>query len=185
MTEIDVLASVLDKTADVIDGVSDDQLAQPTPCSDYDVAGLRNHIVGWSQAFAAGSAERPLDIDPMAYEAGDDPAGEFRAAAADIVQGWHDHGLDREVKISSGSSPGAMVFNMTMMEYLAHGWDLATATGQPIPYSDAEGAEALARAEATLPDEYRGDAFGPKVPIADDAPAVDRFIAFMGRDPQG
>lgn len=53
-----------------------------------------------------------------------------------------------------------MAFNMTVMEYFGHGWDLATATGQPLPWSEAQsaGALALARAEATLPPEYRGRA---------------------------
>ena len=39
--------------------------------------------------------------------------------------------------------PAPMVLNMTVMEYLAHGWDLARATGQPIPYTEQEGADAL------------------------------------------
>jgi len=184
MTEIDILESVLGKTGDIIAGVGDDQLTQPTPCSEYDVAALRNHVVGWSQAFAAASVERPFEGDAMAYAAGDDPVGDFRAAAADIVRGWRDHGMDRDVTISGGSTPGAMVFNMTMMEYVAHGWDLATATGQPITYTDTEATEALARAEATLLDAYRGDSFGPRIPVADDATAIDRYVAFMGRHPQ-
>ena len=81
--------------------------------------------------------------------------------------------------------PGEMVFNMTVMEYLTHGWDLAVATAQPIPYTDAEAEEALSRAQATLPPEYQGEgmAFGAPVDVADDAPAIDRFVAFLGRPP--
>jgi len=183
MSEIDLLESVLDKTASLLDGVGDDDLARPTPCSEYDVAALRDHIVGWSQQFAAGSTEREPDVDPATYKAGDDAPEVFRRAADDMVRGWREHGLDREVKLSMGSSPGPMVFNMSLMEYLSHGWDLASATGQPIPFTDEEAADALARAEATLRDEYRGDAFGPRREVADDAPAIDRFVAFMGRDP--
>ena len=81
--------------------------------------------------------------------------------------------------------PGNMVFNMTVMEYLAHGWDLATATSQPVPYSEGEAEDALERAQATLPPEYQGEgqAFGAVVPVDDDAPAIDRFVGFMGRQP--
>ena len=88
--------------------------------------------------------------------------------------------------VSSGAKmPGSMVFNMTVMEYLAHGWDLATATGQPIPYTDDEAADVLVRARATLPAEYQGEgmAFGAIVPVGDDATPVERFVAFMGRQP--
>lgn len=183
MTQIELLESVLAKTGDVVAGVSEDQLELPTPCTDYDVARLRNHIVGWAQVFAAGSAEEVFEGDPAAYEAGDDPAGDFRHAAARIVRGWREHGFDRPVRLGFGESPAPMVFNMTLMEYLTHGWDLATATSQPVPYTDEEAAEVLARAEETLPDEYRGSAFGPPVVIHADAPAIDRLVAFMGRRP--
>lgn len=184
MAEIDILESVLGKTADIIDGVRPDQLNGSTPCPDYDVAALRNHIVGWSQVFAAGSTETPYEGDPFGFTAGADPAAEFRAAAADIVAGWREHGFDRQVALVGGGSPGHLVFNMTLMEYLTHGWDLATATGQPLPYTDAEAAEALQRAESTLLDEYRGDAFGQRIPVPADAPALDRFVGFMGRTPR-
>jgi hypothetical protein len=68
---------------------------------------------------------------------------------------------------------------------MTHGMDLAVATGQSVPYTEAEAAETLARAEKTLPPEYHGEgmAFGPIVPIADDAPAIDRLAAFLGRGP--
>lgn len=183
MNEIDVLESVLGKTAAIIDGVRPDQLAAPTPCPELDVAALRDHIVGWSQVFAAGSTGVPYEGNPFEFTVGDDPAAEFRAAASAMVQGWRDHGFDREVKIVAGGSPGEMVFNMSLMEYLTHGWDLATATGQELAYTEPEAVEALRRAEGTLRDEYRGDAFGPRVTVPDDAPALDRFVAFMGRRP--
>ncbi len=185
MSEVDLLASVLAKTGDIIEGVSPDQLSLPTPCPDYDVSALRNHIVGWVKVFDAGCNRRAVEGDPAAYEVGEDPAGEFRAAAASLVAGWEEHGFDRQVKVMSGEMPAPMVFNMTVMEYLTHGWDLATATSQPVSYTHDEAAAALGRPQATLPDEYRGDnmPFGPRLEIADDAPAIDRFVAFMGRKP--
>ena len=78
-----------------------------------------------------------------------------------------------------------MAFNMTVMEYLTHGWDLATATGQKMPWSDDEAADVLARAEKTLPAQYRGDGmpFGDIVDVPDTAPPADRVAAFMGRTP--
>jgi uncharacterized protein (TIGR03086 family) len=186
MAEIDLLTGILDKTGDVIAGVGADQVGRPTPCEDYDVAALRDHIVGWIQVFDAGSNGRTFEGDAMAYRCGADPEAEFRAAAAGVVAGWQEHGLDRPVRVISGEMPGEMVFNMTLMEYLTHGWDLAVATAQVPPYTEDEAAETLARAEGTLPAEMRGgdSPFGPPVPIASEAPSLDRFIAFMGREPQ-
>ena len=72
---------------------------------------------------------------------------------------------------------------MTLMEYLTHGWDLATATAQPIPFTDDEAEEVLERARATLPPQFQGDGmpFGAPVPVPDDAPALQRLMGFMGR----
>jgi uncharacterized protein (TIGR03086 family) len=185
MEQIDLLESVLTKTASILDGVKPDQSRQPTPCELYDVDALVNHIVGWVQAFQSGSQGHAHVGDPASYQHGDDPAGEFRMAAKGLVDGWRDQGFDRNVRLTGGEMPGEMAFNMALMEYMTHGMDLAVATGQPIPYTEAEAAETLARAEKTLPPQYRGDGmpFGPIVPIADDAPAIDRLAAFLGRNP--
>jgi uncharacterized protein (TIGR03086 family) len=187
MNEVDLLAGVLSKTGDLIEGVRADQLGLPTPCDDYDVGALRNHIVGWVLVFEAGCHGRPYEGDASAYVCGADPAGEFRTAAAGLVAGWEKYGLDREVGLTGGKMPGTMAFNMTVMEYLTHGWDLALATGQPIPFTEQEGTETLARAESTLPAQYRGEGmpFGQIVPVEEHAPAVDRLVAFLGRRPVG
>lgn len=187
MDEISLLSSVMDKTGDVIAGVTDDRKDRPTPCPDYDVAALIDHIVGWVRAFEAGVHGRPVEGDPSRYRVGPDPAGEFRAAARSIVASWRDEGIDRKVRMTSGGEiDGRMAFDMTLMEYMAHGWDLAVATGQPVPYTEAEAAAVLERAEVTLPPQYRGEgmSFGEIVPVADHAPAVDRLVAFLGRDPE-
>jgi uncharacterized protein (TIGR03086 family) len=185
MDEPVLLTSILSKTGDLIDGVRDDQWDLPTPCPEYDVRALVNHVIGWVQVFDAGCHGRDFDGDPSAYRFGPDPAGEFRSAAASLATGWRNSGLDRQVKILSGEMPGESVFNITVMEYLTHGWDLAVATGQTIPFSDEEACETLAKAERTLPPELRGDgrAFGEVVPVSPDAPAASRLAAFLGRQP--
>ena len=176
-------ARVLTKTGDVIAGVGPDQWHLPTPCPDYDVTALVDHMTGWIQVFDAGSNGRVFEGDASAYHAGPDAAADFRASAAGVVAGWEAHGLDRPVRTSGGEMPGPMVFNMTVMEYLAHGWDLAVATGHAPPYTDEEAADALARAETTLPPEYQGEGmpFGAIVAVDPDAPALSRFVAFLGR----
>lgn len=187
MEEIDLLSGILAKTGDVIDGVTDDQFDRSTPCPDYDVAAMVDHLVGWVQAFEAGANGRTYDGDPAAYQADDDPAGRFRAAADGLVAGWREHGMDRTVAMTGGDGqPAEMVFNMTLMEYLTHGWDLAVATGQPVPFTDDEAEQVLARAQATLPPQYRGEGmpFGDIVAVPDEAPAIDRMVGFMGRQPQ-
>ena len=185
MSEIDLLDGIMTKTGDLIAGVDAGARHDPTPCTEMDVAGMVDHLLGWAPSFAAGAQGTTYEGDPTAARAGDDPAAEFRAVAAEIVDGWRRHGLDRTTSMGGGEQPAEMVFNMTLMEYLTHGWDLAVGSGQEIPFTEDEAAQVLARAEATLPPQYRGDGmpFGEIVPVPDAAPAIDRLAGFMGRDP--
>jgi uncharacterized protein (TIGR03086 family) len=186
MDEIELLSGILAKTGDVIEGVGPDQLDRPTPCPEMDVRGLVDHLVGWIRSFAAAANGRTYEGDPTAVDTSD-PAGDFRASAESLVAGWREHGFDRTVSITGGEGmPAGVVFGITVMEYLTHGWDLAVATGQPVPYTDDEAEEVLRRAHSTLSPEFRGEgkSFGEIVPVPDDAPPIDRLVGFMGRRPQ-
>jgi uncharacterized protein (TIGR03086 family) len=186
--DIDLLDGVLDKTGGIIAGVRAEQGGDPTPCPDFDVDTLVNHLVGGVRTFAAGIHGRPVEGDPWSAKAGDDPAGKFRAAADDLVAGWRDRGFEGGVSITgAGEVPAPMAFNMTLMEFLTHGWDLAVATRQGVPFTEEEAEATLVRAQATLPPQYRGEghAFGHIVAVNDGAPPVDRLVGFMGRDPRG
>jgi uncharacterized protein (TIGR03086 family) len=132
-----------------------------------------NHMVGWVQVFDAGCHGRTYERDPAEYICGHDASAEFAKAARSIVAGWEEHGFNRQVRISGGGMmPGVMVFNMTVMEYLAHGWDLASATGQASSFAEAEAADALNLAKVMLLPEYQGEgmAFGAIVPVSGEAP---------------
>jgi uncharacterized protein (TIGR03086 family) len=188
MDDLELLSGILDKTADLVDGVKPADLEKSTPCSDYTVKDLVGHMVGWSASFDSAANGRTPAGDPAAYEVSDESAAEFRLAVSSIVGGWRDNGTEREVSLTGGSNmPAQMVLDMTMMEYLAHGWDLAKGSGQQVPYTEEEAQAVLERAKRgpMANDEYRGPdkSFGHIVDVPDTAPAIDRFAGFMGRTP--
>jgi uncharacterized protein (TIGR03086 family) len=188
MDDIALLNEVLNKTADLVDGAEPSNWGRPTPCSEYDVKDLIGHMVGWSASFEAAANGRTPEGDPTAYQPSEKSAAEFRAAADSIVAGWTANGLDREVSLVGASGmPGQMVFEMTLVEYLAHGWDLGKATGQPLRYTEEEAQNILERAQQgpMASNEYRGEgkSFGKIVDVAATAPALERFAGFMGRTP--
>lgn len=185
MDDFALLDSVMGKTADVMAGVHDDQWTQPTPCPDFDVRALMSHMAGWVQLFAAAANGEQFDGDPSSYQADAGAADDLRAASERMLTGWRSGGLDRSVPMMGGDQPAAMVLTMTLTEYVGHGWDLATATGQSVPYSDDQAAETLRRAEGTLAPQYRGDGkpFGEIVDVPGDAPAIERLAGFLGRRP--
>lgn len=185
MDKIELLTGILVKTEDVVEGVKKDMRQLPTPCPDYKVEDLVNHVVGWLQVFDANCNGRTYDGNGAEYHCLVHPATEFHTAATSLLDGWIKYGFDRNVSMINSELPAEMVFNMTAMEYLTHGWDLAIATGQPIPYSEQEAEDTLTRALTTLPAQYRGEnmPFANIVKVPDSAPAIDRFIGFMGRKP--
>lgn len=186
MDDITLLRSVLTKTADLIDAAPESAWDRGTPCPDYDVRTLLGHMVGWCELFATAAEGAVPDQDPDAAVAGPDTSSRFRSATERLVAGWEQHGVDRTVSLGpSREIPGSMLVTLTATEYLAHGCDLASGAGLPVPYSDEEAQDALGRVQQTLQPEFRGPGkgFGEIVPVPEDAPAVDRFLGFVGRHP--
>lgn len=183
MDDIDVLESVLRKDEALLANVRPEQYGDPTPCPDYDVRTLANHLAGFVQLFAAGVNQRTYDGDVRSFTT-DDPAGEFRRGADDMLHGWRSIGIDPPRRVMGGEMPGDAVLSVVLMEYVTHGCDLAIATGQPVPFTDDELRVTLDRARRTLPPDQRSAAtIDTEIPVPDDAPALDRLLGFMGRRP--
>lgn len=181
MTEPAILQAVFDRTQRVLAGVGDGQWERPTPCPDYDVGALAGHLVEFLQTFAAAVSGQAA-VSRQAAEPGE-PAREFRVAADRALQGWRDGAAQRMVAVGDDELPGALAFDLMLVECLAHGWDLAVATAQPVRYTDAEADAALAAVAPMLSDDSRGPQFGPAVPVPAGAAPLTRLIGFLGRDP--
>ena len=180
------LHAVLTDLADLVGTVRDDQWRAPTPCTEFDVTALVDHVTGWSTTFAAGYADPQgrAPSGPTAVEGDRDAA--IRVAADRIDAALAGGAADRPLSLGDAAMPGEMALSMILWEYQVHGWDLATALGRPWG-PDEEGLEAsLEFAPMMLTDDYQGEGkpFAPRVPVADDAPAMDRLVAISGRAPR-
>ena len=190
---IDVVVPVLDHLAVVVSGIGPEHLAKATPCRDYDVAALRDHVLGWLQFFAAALNDpqrRTERLDPMAYRATEDErdlGDVVRQARDDLANAVRAGVQEGDVVVSQARMTGPAVLGMLQGEYVVHGWDLARATGQRWRPGDAAVTAAHEMFAGMVSPQYRGtgpDAFfGEEVAVADDAPALDRLLGFAGRDP--
>ena len=184
----DLLGQVLTELAPVVGGVTDDQLHDPTPCTEYDVGQLREHMLGWLTIFAAGFAD-PAGQAPLAstdgYQVPADPAAGVRAAASTISQAIRAGAASRPLRLGDSGMPGEMALSMILWEYQVHGWDLARATRQPWSPPPAAAEESLGFAPGMLTSDYQGEgkAFAPRVPVPDTAAPLDRLLGLSGRDP--
>ena len=179
---------VLRSLADVLDAIPADAADRPTPCSEFTVANLRGHIVGWATAFGAGFAD-PDGQAPDADAVTVDGTGgdQLRSAADELVAGIADGGAERDLALAGGMAmPGAMALRMVLWEYQVHGWDLAMATGQEWSPAEAPLEASIAFADQMLTPDFQGEgkAFAPRVEVPADAPALDRLVAMSGRDPR-
>ncbi len=184
-TDTSTLQSVLTKTATIVEGVPSDQLGGSTPCPDLTVEQLRNHIVAWVRVFANGAAGAPQPDDPDGYRSSD-PGGDFRTVAATAISAYTALPDDAPVRLGLGSMPAAGSVAMMTGEYVAHGWDLAKATGQQVPYTDREADAARSGLAPMLVPEYRGPGkpFGDIVEVPADASGLEKFFGFVGRNPR-
>jgi uncharacterized protein (TIGR03086 family) len=191
MDSID-LGPVARQLADLVTNVSDAQHAAPTPCPQYQVADLLEHIGTMAQAFTAAARKQPgpLTEQQPAGDAARLPADwrtRIPADLATLAEAWSGPGAwDGDTRIAAMDSPAAMVGVTVADELVVHGWDLAQATGQP--YRPDPAAVGAARSFLDLfasPDAPPGDdvAFGPSRPAPAGASDLDQVLALAGRDP--
>lgn len=184
------LQPVLADLAVVAGAVTGQQRSLPTPCAEYDVAALTGHIVGWLENFAAGFASEDgkcpsSDVSAVRVPA-EEAADRIRVAAKTLDDAVRGGATDRPLVIAAqGGMPGEMALSMILGEYLVHGWDLARATGQSWTQSPDAADTAREFFAGMVTPEYRGPGgmFAEEVAVPDDASAIDRLVAFAGRDP--
>jgi uncharacterized protein (TIGR03086 family) len=176
------LGRALDAVAGLIRNIRADQWSAPTPCTDWTVRRLVDHLIGMNRVFAALLADRPPPPRPPADHVEDDPVGAYRDSAAALQAAFGRPGvLERTYHGPLGTASGAERLEIRLYDLLAHGWDLAQATGQPADLPDDLAEQSLAFARTQLTGQARPGRFGPAQVVAEQAPAIDRLAAFLGR----
>ena len=178
-----IFAQAVDQTESIVAAVRPDQAGLPTPCADWDVRTLVSHMTGAVTRIALiGEGADALSIPPFS-DLGTDWAAAFRAAGARAAAAWADDAkLDALFAVPWGKVPGRVAVAGYVREVLAHGWDLATATGQETELDPELGAYALAVSHRSLPADGReGIPFGPVVQAPAGAGVYAQLAAWLGR----
>jgi uncharacterized protein (TIGR03086 family) len=176
-------------TERLVAGVTPADYGRPTPCTEWDVRTLLNHVFGTLDLGRDLLGDLP-PADPTMGPGGlpaldlvgDDPLDAYRKGVAGMLAAAAD-GLGRTHTTPLGEMPGVALGGSIALDVLVHGWDLARATGQDAGVDPSLAAEVLAFAHTAVTDDRRGSAIGPAVPVAADAPVIDRLAGYMGRRP--
>jgi uncharacterized protein (TIGR03086 family) len=161
----------------VVAGIRPDQLDAPTPCDDFTVRGVLEHMIGGAAAFAAAyRGTTPAEPDLH------DPLGRFGDVLGDLVAAIGAPGaLDQTVQAPFGAVPGDTFARFVVLDGLVHGWDMAVATGQPYEPPDELVAAADAFARQALDPLRDGQTFAAAVEPAPDASPIERLVRYTGR----
>jgi uncharacterized protein (TIGR03086 family) len=169
----------------VVAQVRADQWSAPTPCTDWDVRRLVNHVVGWN-LFVAELLEghTPVEVLDLIQRdvLGDDPAAAARASAERAIAAFGaDGALEQTVHHPVGDLPGTYVVMMRVFDTTLHGWDLARAIGSN-ELMDQDLAAAVYEWSFPQRDALQASgAFAPEPPIPADADVQTRLLALVGR----
>jgi uncharacterized protein (TIGR03086 family) len=178
--------------ATLVGEVRDDQLGDPTPCTDLSIADLLDHIAMLGPAFTAAARKAlgeltdrpppPADGSRLAVGWRERIGHDLRSLAG----AWRDPDAWTGMTRAGGVDlPGEVAGLVALDELVLHGWDLAMATGQRFVCDDGS-----LRAVQGFVEQFSGDGhdeerqglFGPELPVPADAPLLTRVLGMAGRD---
>jgi uncharacterized protein (TIGR03086 family) len=152
--------------------VPEDRLDASTPCSEWTVGELVDHLVNAPAQFATLLRGGQPDWTAAPPHVGTDREQRFRAAGEELVGVWR----------TAGQGGQRSPLDWQLAELAVHTWDLATALGESTAHLSSEVAErGLAFMRSGLTDDNRGAAFGPEQPAPPGGDAYARIAAFAGR----
>jgi uncharacterized protein (TIGR03086 family) len=177
--ELSSAESALGALQHVLHPISRDELSKSTPCSEYDVTALTDHLLN-SISVLGGAAGAQL---PQ-RDTSDSVERQIIGAARPALDAWHRRGLDGSVTIGTNELPATFAVGILSLEFLVHGWDYAAATKHPIEVAESLADYVLGLARKIITPQGRATVgFADPVAVPDDTSALDRLIAFTGRDP--
>ena len=181
----DLYINAMNATSAYLDAARADQWQNATPCTEWNVKDIANHIIGenlWAAELLIGKTIAEVGNRLDGDLAGDDPAAAYRAsvraaAAACMAPG----AMDAICHLSFGDYSGSEYAGQLLLDTLVHGWDIARATDQDSRL-DSDLVDACLPIAAQLANQFRSaGVFGEDLPVEPDADPQTRLLALLGR----
>jgi uncharacterized protein (TIGR03086 family) len=177
--ELDSTEATLRVLQNVLHGIANDEWSKRTPCSQFDVAQLTDHLMNsiTSIGGAAGAEFPERDRNDLVER-------QVVLAARPALDAWHRRGLEGTVNLGSNEASAKLMAGVLSIEFLIHAWDYAMATGRTVDAPDSLSDYVLGLARDIITPEGRENVgFGDEVELPDGAGVFDRLIAYTGRQP--
>ncbi len=180
----DLFTQALDQASGCIHHVHDDQLGNATPCTEWDLKALVNHMVYellWVPDMLAGKTVNEVGSKYDGDVLGEDLQKAWQAAASNARKAVRSSGLDQIVHLSQGDVPARQYINEIGNDMCIHGWDVAQSTQCNLIINE-ELAGSLY--DFMLPRKEKlsvnGD-FAPAIDVSSDASIQTKLLALLGR----
>ncbi len=163
------------------------QWASPTPCDEWTVRDVADHILGGNRFTVLILGGLPSDAAMDRVTHGDfagDPGRAFEQSSAEQLLAFGQPGvLERMYEHPMGLLSGRQIARLRMSDLVVHAWDLARALGLP------EGLDPLLVTESIAVVQAVGETFiaawfsgsGASGSLADDASDQSRLLDMVGR----
>ena len=188
MDQTAMIGKVLDETNRVVDGIEPSQLDNPSPCDEWTVRDVLNHVTSGATMFVVcvrdgAISDEQLGALMVSDNLGTDYKGAFRDASRPRSAFDEPGAADKMVKLPFGEMPAGMAINIAIFDVATHTWDLAKSTGQQMQLDPEVLAAAYELAQAMIPNMRADGLVGEEVIVAVDAPMEDRLAGLAGRTP--
>ena len=179
MNELSSAEAALAVAQRVLGGLDESHRALPTPCEDFTVAALLDHLFG-SIASIGKSLGVTVADQPAAL-----PEVRIADAAQATLEAFRANGTEGTLDMGFAELPATLVANILNLELLVHAWDFAAATGQELNVSPALSDYVLGLARNTISPQMRGKSFAEETLVDESSASMERLVAFTGRQVAG
>ena len=176
-TAAELYEGAVRSTCKIAAAIQPGQLDNPTPCTEWNVQAVLNHL-----ATGAARALATLSGTEAQEPTGDATAADFADTTTKVLELAKAPGaLEKTVTTRRGEVPAGEFLTGSFMDTLIHGWDLAMATGQDTTLPADLVEACYAAFEPRIDKERTGGPFATYVATPEDTSAQVKLLGLLGR----
>jgi len=170
---------------DLVHKVSADQWSNATPCDEWDVRALVNHLVyeaRWAPPILAGRTIADVGDQFEGDLLGGDPETAYDDAVKAALNATTAPGaMEATVHLSYGDTPGSDYVAQMACDFVLHAWDLARGIGadDTLDPDMVQWVDEIARPQAAM--LTASGLFGTPIDVPEDADPQTKLLALFGR----
>lgn len=179
-----LFAKTVESAAGCVKHVRVDEYNDPTPCSEWNLKQLLNHLVYelvWVPPLLEGQTIEQVGDKFEGDLLGDDPVGAWQKAADEAVTAVNAVELDATVHVSYGDIPASKYIMEMANDVQIHGWDVGQAIHCSVMFDEQVAQQIYDTLSPHIQSFRDGGFVGPEIEVPEDAPIQTKLLAIMGR----